>query len=127
MSSITVAYEKIVAHLTERLVEDLGDKIESIVLYGSVARNEAHEDSDIDILVVTRDDDRKLYDRISKIRTRIDLDNNTLTTLVQMSRNELERYLKLGSPFMESVVKEGVILYDSGFFEKIRGSLAFKG
>jgi predicted nucleotidyltransferase len=127
MSSITIAYEKIVAHLTERLVEDLGDKIESIVLYGSVARNEAHEDSDIDILVVTRDDDRKLYDRISKIRTRIDLDNNTLTVLVQMGKNELEQHMKLGSPFMESVVREGVILYDSGFFEKIRGSLAFKG
>lgn len=124
---MTIAYEKIIAHLRERLVEELGDKIESIVLYGSVARNEAHEDSDIDILVVTRDDDRKLYDRISKIRTRIDLDNNTLTTLVQTSRNELERYLKLGSPFMESVVEEGVILYDSGFFKKIRGSLAFKG
>jgi len=127
MSSITIAYEKIVAHLTERLVEDLGDKIESIVLYGSVARNEAHEDSDIDILIVTRDDDRKLYDRISKIRTRIDLDNNTLTVLVQMGKNELEQHMKLGSPFMESVVREGVILYDSGFFEKIRGSLAFKG
>jgi predicted nucleotidyltransferase len=127
MSSITIAYEKIVAHLTERLVEDLGDKIESIVLYGSVARNEAHEDSDIDILVVTRDDDRKLYDRISKIRTRIDLDNNTLTVLVQMGKNELEQHMKLGSPFIESVVREGVILYDSGFFEKIRGSLAFKG
>jgi predicted nucleotidyltransferase len=127
MSSITIAYEKIVAHLTERLVEDLGDKIESIVLYGSVARNEAHEDSDIDILVVTRDDDRKLHDRISKIRTRIDLDNNTLTVLVQMGKNELEQHMKLGSPFMESVVREGVILYDSGFFEKIRGSLAFKG
>lgn len=126
MSSMTIAYEKIIAHLRERLVEELGDKIESIVLYGSVARNEAHEDSDIDILVVIRDDDRKLYDKISKIRTRIDLDNNTLTALVQMSRNELERYLKLGSPFMESVVEKGVILYDSGFFEKIRGSLAPK-
>ena len=124
---MTIAYEKIIAHLRERLVEELGDKIESIVLYGSVARNEAQEDSDIDILVVTRDDDRKLYDRISKIRTRIDLDNNTLTVLVQMSRNELERYLKLGSPFMESVVQKGIILYDSGFFEKIRGSLASKG
>jgi len=127
VSSMNTAYEKLIAHLTERLVEELGDEIESIVLYGSVARNEAHEDSDVDILIVTRNDNRKLYDRISKIRTRIDLDNNTLTTLVQMSRNELERYMKLGSPFIESVVEEGVILYDSGFFEKIRGSLAFKG
>ena len=107
-------------------MQELGDRIESIVLFGSVARKEAHEDSDIDVLIVTRDDDRKLQDRISKIRTRIDLDHNTLTALVQMSRNELERYLKLGSPFMESVVEDGVILHDSGFFEKIRGSLAPK-
>lgn len=123
---MTSAYEKIIAQLRKRLVEELQDKIESIVLYGSVARDEAHEDSDIDILVVTRDDDRKLYDRISKIRTRIDLDNNTLTALVHMSRNELERYIKLGSPFVENVLKEGVILYDSGFFKKVRGSIAFK-
>ena len=127
MSSITIAYQKTVSHLTKRLIEDLGDKVESIVLYGSVARNEAREDSDIDVLVVTRDDDRKLYDRISKIRTRIDLSNNTLTTLVQISRKELEQHMKLGSPFMKSVVKEGVILYDSGFLKKIRGSLVFKG
>lgn len=123
---MSFAHEKIITHLKKRLVEELQDKIESIVLYGSVARNETHEDSDIDILIVTREDNRELYDRISKIRTRIDLDNNTLTTLVQMSRDELEQYLKLGSPFMESVLKEGVILYDSGFFEKIRGSLAPK-
>lgn len=119
---MTPAYEKIVAQLSKKLVEELQDKIESIVLYGSVARDEAHEDSDIDILVVTRDYDRKLYDRISKIRTRIDLDNNTLTVLVHMSRDELERYVKLSSPFIENVLKEGVTLYDNGFSKKTRES-----
>jgi len=124
---MTHAYEQAVGRLRERLVEDLRDRIESIILYGSVAKNRTHEDSDIDILVVTRNNDRKLYGRISKIRTKIDLDSNTLTTLVQMSREELERYVKLGSPFMESVVQEGIILYDRGLFQKVRGGLAPKG
>ena len=124
---MALTYGKIVAHLRDKLVQELGDRIESIVLYGSVAKNKAHKDSDIDVLAVTRDDDRKTYNRISKIRTTIDLDSNTLTSLVQMNRNELERYVKLGSPFMQSVIQEGVILYDSGFFRKIRKSLAFKG
>ena len=44
-----------------------------------------------------------------------------------MSRKELEQHVKLGSPFIESVVEEGVILYDRGFFEKIHRGLAFKG
>jgi predicted nucleotidyltransferase len=124
---MTQIYEKTITQLWEKLVEELQNTIECIVLYGSVAKGEAHEDSDIDILVVTRDDDRKLYDRISKIRTMIDLENNTLTTLVYMSKDEIEQYVKLGSPFIENVLKEGIILYDNGFFKKVCGSITLKG
>jgi len=124
---VIVAYTKAVAQLKDKLVKELGDRIESIVLYGSVAKNIAHQDSDIDILIVTRDEDKRLYDRISKIRTKIDLDNNTVTTLVHVSSEEVERYLKLGSPFIKSVAQEGVILYDKGIFKKVRGSLVAKG
>lgn len=127
MLIVIVTYTKAVAQLKDKLVKELGDKIESIVLYGSVAKNTAHEDSDIDILIVTRDEDKRLYDRISKIRTKIDLDNNTVTTLVNVSSEEVERYAKLGSPFIKSVAQEGVILYDKGIFKKVRGSLAAKG
>jgi len=121
------AYMRTVEQLKDRLVSELGDSIESIVLYGSVAKKKAHENSDIDILLVTRDASKSLYDRISKIRTKIDLDNNTLTALILMSSEELERFVKLGSPFMKSVAEEGVILYDGGTFKKLRESLAGKG
>lgn len=127
MSAMSVAYEKIAAHLKDKLVEELGDRIDAIILYGSVARKEANENSDIDILIVTRDDDKRLYDTISKIRTRIDLENDTLTSLLQMSRIELEQYAKLGSPFLENVTEKGVTLHDSGILKKIRRSLAAEG
>ena len=128
MFVVAVIYAKAVAQLKDKLVKKLGDRIESIVLYGSVAKNKAHEESDIDILIVTRDEeDKRLYDKISKIRTTIDLDHNTLTTLVHMSSGELERYVKLGSPFIKSVAQEGVILYDKGIFKKVRGSLVAEG
>jgi len=124
---MTITYGRTITHLRDELVKELGDSIESIVLYGSIARDEADEESDIDILVVTRENNKKIHDRISRTRTTIDLKNNTLTTLVQMDRNELERCVKLGSPFMESVVEEGVILHDDGFFENVRKNLALKG
>jgi len=44
-----------------------------------------------------------------------------------MTRGELERYVKLGSPFIKSVAQEGVILYDKGIFKKVRGTLVAKG
>lgn len=119
-------YKQVVKELRDRLVKELGDRIDSLILYGSAARGEAGEESDIDILVITRDNDRKVYDRISGIRTDVDLKNGTLTSLVVFSRAEVEKYLKLGSPFIEDVIEEGVILYDDGTFRGLRGSLAAK-
>jgi len=123
---VTVSYAKAVEQLRNRLVRELGDKIDSIVLYGSVAKNTASEESDIDVLVVARDDEIGLYDKISKIRTQVDLENNTLTALVYMTCEELEHYTKLGSPFVKSVSEEGMILYDRGIFKKLRASILGK-
>jgi len=120
---VVISYSKVVSQLRDRLVEELGDRIEAIVLYGSVAKNRAHEESDIDILIVAGEDDRSLYDRISEIRTRVDLENNTLTALVHVTIEELEHYVKLSSPFIKSVAEEGVILYDRGIFKKLRRSI----
>jgi len=124
--AVTASYAKAVEQLRNRLVKELGEKIDSIVLYGSVAKNTASEESDIDILVVARDDERGLYDKISKIRTQVDLENDTLTALLYVTSEELEHYAKLGSLFMKSVSEEGVILYDKGIFKKLRGSLLEK-
>ena len=123
---VITTYVKAAEQLKNRLVKELGDKIEFIVLYGSVAKKTAHKESDIDILIVTREEDKNLYDKISKIRTQIDLKSNTLTTIVHLTSQELERYTKLGSPFIKSVAKEGVILYDRGNFKKLRQSLLGK-
>jgi len=124
---MVVTYAKAVTQLKDKLVKEFGERIESIVLYGSVAKKRARKDSDIDVLVVTRDGDKRLYDKISKIRTKIDLANNTLMVLVHVSGEEFERYVKLDSPFIKSVAEEGIILYDKGTFKKTRGSLAVKG
>ncbi|MCW7074784.1 MAG: nucleotidyltransferase domain-containing protein, partial [Candidatus Methanospirare jalkutatii] len=45
-------YREAVEEFVRRVLERYKEKIESIILFGSVARGEAKEDSDIDILVV---------------------------------------------------------------------------
>jgi len=117
---VITIYMKAVERLKNRLIEELGDRIDSIVLYGSVARKTAHKESDIDLLIVIREDDRSIYEKISKIRTHVDLENNTVTSIVHFTAEELERCAGLHSPFIEGVLKEGVILYDRGAFKKLR-------
>ena len=46
-------YRPLVARFVSLVLETMEDRIVSIVLYGSVARNEARPESDIDLLLVT--------------------------------------------------------------------------
>ncbi|MGQ9469807.1 MAG: nucleotidyltransferase domain-containing protein [Nitrososphaerales archaeon] len=117
-------YQKTVEELKERITSELGDSIDSLVLYGSAARGEYKGiDSDIDILVIAKDDAISTYNKIRRIATEIDLRNSTATTLVYLSRKEFKRNFRLNSPFLEEVAKEGIVLYDNGTFERFRESL----
>lgn len=46
-------YRKVAQEFGRLLKEKYGDRIERIILFGSVARGEYHEDSDVDLIVVT--------------------------------------------------------------------------
>ena len=116
-------YRKVAEEFKERALKELGKKLHSIVLYGSVARKEANEDSDVDLLVVGEDKD--IFEDVVKIQTDIDLKHGTLTAVVYLTKEELERFTKSGSPFLTNVMEEGEVLYDDGTFEGIRrGMLA---
>ena len=120
------AYKRTIEELKHELIEKLGDRISSLILYGSAAKDDMKEESDIDILIITKDNDNEIYDEISKIRTDVDLKNGSLTSLISISRREIEEYLKLNSPFIKDVIKEGVILYDDGTFRKLSKSVTGK-
>jgi len=113
-------FEKALTDFRNRVVKELGDRIESIVVYGSVARGEAREDSDIDVLIVGRD--KEIRSRVSEIGYDVDYKNNfeTFITLIYFTRKEFEHRVIVGSPYIYKVLKEGVALYDDGTFKGIR-------
>lgn len=118
-------FKKTIDELKEALTGELGNGLHSIVLYGSVARGQAGKDSDIDILLVLESDG--LYDKALSVVYDVDLRNQSFTSIFWTTPDELGSYLERGSPFLENVSEEGIILLDDGTFAGIRGRLLKAG
>ena len=87
-------------------LEKYGEKIESIILFGSVARGEAKEDSDIDILIVTKDEDFRLRHVLIGIAFDILLETEENISVKALSKDEFERHKNFS--FLRNVISEGV-------------------
>lgn len=85
------------------------NQLEAIILYGSQAREDAREFSDIDILVILKSD-LNPYDEIdqtSKIISNICLNHDVVISRHFISS---EKFHKENTPFLDNVKKEGIIV-----------------
>ena len=85
-----------------------GKRLKNIILYGSWARNEATEDSDIDLLVILEGDilPGTEIDRMIEVITEINLKYNVLMAVYPVSERD---YSNVKSPLLMNVRREGVI------------------
>lgn len=84
-----------------------GGGLKDVILYGSWARGEATEDSDIDMVVVLEGDIKpgKEIDRMIDIITDINLKYGVLLSIYPIAEVD---YLNLKSPLLMNVRREGV-------------------
>ena len=82
----------------------------TVILYGSYARGDFREDSDIDILVLIEKDKVTMDDRkrISSLLNHISLENGTMICLFIASKKEWSS--RKVTPFYENVNREGIAL-----------------
>jgi len=85
-------------------------EIEKIILFGSVARGEDTEDSDIDILIITKNinDDLKIEDDVYDKVVDILLDNMVRISVKMRTIEQYETYRDF--PFYSNVEKDGVLI-----------------
>jgi len=97
----------ILQNLRCELTGILGDQMVSVILYGSQARGRARSDSDIDVLVVVRDDSDygDLIRRTSATVSDLSLQHDVVISRAFVSR---ERFEQEQTPFLLNVRREGV-------------------
>jgi len=92
-----------------------GDKLRMIILYGSYARGDFNEYSDLDIMVLADFDDSEhseLQSEICKVASRASLDYD-VTVCISLN-NENLFMSRLGiSQYYQNVMSEGVRLYET--------------
>ncbi len=82
---------------------------ERIILFGSHARGEADEYSDLDIVVIKETEERFL----DRLKTVYELVQPTFALdVVVYTPEEFAEMQRLGNPFIEMVLREGIVVYE---------------
>ena len=94
------------ARFLEQLEAECGDRVQRVVLFGSRARGDHEDESDVDMLVVTAEEqDKAVVDRLTP------RDDVVFFTLA-MSEAEYRRYQRLQFPLYVNLRRDGIELWD---------------
>lgn len=90
-----------------------GNKLKSVILYGSVARGTATPDSDIDIMVLvdsSPEELKKYADKLCDVSTDFALEYFKVFSIIDICYAEFSQWKHI-LPFYQNVANEGVVLY----------------
>ncbi len=102
-----IDFDKEVERITAQIIEKYNP--EKIILFGSAVRGEFSLDSDVDFLIIKKDTPLYGADRIRELSRLIE--RNVPVDFLIYRPEELDNRLKMGDPFLKSIVKEGKILF----------------
>jgi len=83
---------------------------ERVILFGSYARGDAGEDSDVDLLVIRRFRGKGVH---QSVRIQLELRPPFPVDLIVRTPQAIERRLRMGDYFIQSILEEGKVLYDT--------------
>ena len=103
----------ILAELADNIQTLLGEKLDKIILYGSCARGDNTQESDIDVLVMTvcnPEENRKFRRDLNRIFSRVGLKYDVLLSMFLIDKTSYEKRMDV-MPFYQNIQKDGVTIY----------------
>ena len=102
--------KQLFSDLKQSLSNHYGERLDKIILFGSYARGDYHEHSDIDFLVVFKDEKLNEFNEILKmaeLKTPLIINYGISISSIPMHQDRFENE---DSPLLLNVRKEGVVI-----------------
>lgn len=111
MSTDNKDINKILPKIEKRILQLFGSCVQKIILFGSYARKDFNEESDVDIIVIVTDTDIEKYRKLrTKIISEFLIKYDVLLSIRILNNEEFSKYKDV-SPFLQNIVKEGILFY----------------
>ncbi len=122
---LSLAYE-----FATKAHKEFGDMIKALVLFGSIAKKKATKQGDIDILIVFDDVTIVLTPEIVEtyriLVEKLIAETSTRLHVTTLKLTSFWEYIRAGDPVGMNILRDGVALLDTGFFDPLH-SLLIRG
>lgn len=105
-------YSEILKELVPGLVDIFHHSIQSIILYGSVARGTDTSESDVDIAVIVKPYTKEMHDQMTDLVIDLELEYNKVLSVLLIDYNKFIDWEDV-MPFYKNMKKEGITLWQA--------------
>jgi uncharacterized protein len=105
---LTRADKRWIKQFRRKLTEQFPGMVDQVLIYGSKARGEAGPDSDLDVLLIVRDDAAGRAWKMRDIGYLLAAEGDVVPSIMAYTVQEWENRRKSGSPFRKAVERDKV-------------------
>jgi len=96
----------------QRVLDELGAQVFQVILFGSKARGDSNADSDVDVLILANEENRRLQETINKIASQISLDYDVLFNPLLIAEARWRQMSSERFSVCRNVERDGVTLFN---------------
>jgi predicted nucleotidyltransferase len=107
-----IVLDELTSKIVQAAQNSLGEKLDKVILYGSYARGDYDDESDIDIMVladIPMEETDRFDMELGKLASRLGLEYDVFVSLFIKDCKTFYRFLPV-EPFYKNVMKDGVLL-----------------